>query len=434
MKVAEIAFLFTVFAVQQAFTQKVILEWNQYEPKSVECSSGLRCMGFQNCLRYIGYAVHGQAQSKTSSALRRKYSIGNHFSPATTSKHLLRHPCRGHKRVCCPAFYKIVTSYVWKNNSTHAAITDGKGTENRVGNENDTQVADEKSRRQAVRKMLQENCAQPLTVRASFGEIVKAGELPWLAMLRFADNGALRFSCGGTLISDRYVLTAAHCAKPRKKSMTLVSARLGELNLSSNCDEVAAPDDLINIIYGPLRPKCAAEPLDVDVEEVIVHPEYKYDFVEGFPNDVALIRLKEKVKSSMFVRPICLRGLQSLGAEQEQQGTVKVAGWGMTEMEQGPKSNELRQVPVKRVPRHICRDEHRVMVRDTCQKCAGSRNGSACMGDSGGPLLLQTQLNMTSLVGVVSFGAVDCGTSDVPSVFSDLSCYLDWIIDTIRLE
>ncbi|XP_065342343.1 CLIP domain-containing serine protease B4-like [Cloeon dipterum] len=179
--------------------------------------------------------------------------------------------------------------------------------------------------------------------------------------------------------------------------------RLGELNLSSNCDEVAAPDDLINIIYGPLRPKCAAEPLDVDVEEVIVHPEYKYDFVEGFPNDAHLLAWTAG----------------SHGTEQEQQGTVKVAGLGMTEMEQGPKSNELRQMPVKRVPRHICRDEHRVMVRDTCQKCAGSRNGSACMGDSGGPLLLQT-----SLVGVVGFGVSKCGPSDVPSVFSHLSCYI----------
>ncbi|XP_059476843.1 phenoloxidase-activating factor 3-like isoform X2 [Neocloeon triangulifer] len=361
------------------------------------------------------------------SALRLRYAIGGHFSPASASKLLLRTRCPGHKRVCCPA-WKVVHHDL---NNTRA--------DPKVYDPETTTLATpgpDKKRRHLNRRLLEKSCAQqPLEFRVAFGEEVKAGQLPWLAILRFSDNGTQRFSCGGSLITDQYILTAAHCAKPLKKSMKLVSARLGEVNLASTCDQVAEPDDLLNDIssvFGDLLPKCAAEPQDVEVDEVRVHPEFSYDFIEGFPHDLALVRLKHKVKATMFVRPICLRGLHpDEGRQGREEGTAKVAGWGMTDMSEGPRSNELRQVAVKRVARQVCRDEHRVMVRERCQKCAGSSDGSACMGDSGGPLL-QEMGNTTLLAGVVSYGSFDCGTSAVPSVFSDVSCYLDWIIDTIR--
>jgi len=115
----------------------------------------------------------------------------------------------------------------------------------------------------------------------------------------------------------------------------------------------------------------------------------------------------------------------------------------------GPRSNKLKLAMVKRVPRHICR-EHKVMVREKCQKCAGGLKGNACVGDSGGPLVLQVRKRslklqrnlfllscqikdkLSFLVGVVSFGTYDCGSFPTPSVFSDLHCYIDWIIDTIK--
>jgi secreted trypsin-like serine protease len=73
------------------------------------------------------------------------------------------------------------------------------------------------------------------------------------------------------------------------------------------------------------------------------------------------------------------------------------------------------------------------MVRDKCQKCAGGSSGNACMGDSGGPLVLQVKDKMPLLVGIVSFGTFECGSFSTPSVFSDVSCYLDWILETVKV-
>jgi len=126
-----------------------------------------------------------------------------------------------------------------------------------------------------------------------------------------------------------------------------VSARLGEVNLKSDCDEMVDADFLnaIDSIFGDLRRNdsslgenastpCAATPQDIAVEGVEVHPEFKYSFHDGFPNDLALVRLKEKVKIDQFVRPICLSGLDTnLTAKEEEQGLLSVAGWGMTSMD-----------------------------------------------------------------------------------------------------
>lgn len=128
-----------------------------------------------------------------------------------------------------------------------------------------------------------------------------------------------------------------------------VSARLGEVALNSDCDDVAEQNYLnaIEEVFGDLKSStpsaeyganppnsCAATPLDVPVEEVVVHPGYKYSLIDGFPNDLALVRLAESVQLSPFVHPICLRGLaKNLTPKEEAQGVLTVAGWGMTNME-----------------------------------------------------------------------------------------------------
>lgn len=125
-----------------------------------------------------------------------------------------------------------------------------------------------------------------------------------------------------------------------------MSARLGEVNLNSDCDDVAENDFLFDIdnVFGDLRTKrmssairahsCSADPQNVPVEEVVIHPGYKYSIIEGFPNDLALVRLAMSVQPSQFVHPICLKGLaKNLTPKEEAGGVLTVAGWGMTYMD-----------------------------------------------------------------------------------------------------
>jgi hypothetical protein len=125
-----------------------------------------------------------------------------------------------------------------------------------------------------------------------------------------------------------------------------VSARLGEVNLDSDCDQMVDTEyiNTIDSIFGILRnssddmqssdnSSCASTPQNIEIEEVVVHPGYQYSFIDGFPNDVALVRLKEKAKVDSFVQPICLRGFYyKLTAAEEEKGALTVSGWGMTNM------------------------------------------------------------------------------------------------------
>lgn len=69
----------------------------------------------------------------------------------------------------------------------------------------------------------------------SDGSLVEAGEFPWVVALGYLSSQyKVRFSCGGSLISETFVLTAAHCVKDNQRP---VVARLGKVCLEKNDDE-----------------------------------------------------------------------------------------------------------------------------------------------------------------------------------------------------
>ena len=130
------------------------------------------------------------------------------------------------------------------------------------------------------------------------GTAARFGEFPHMARLAMPDeNGAMVFRCGATLISEQWVMTAAHCLE----SQTIV-VRLGELKEGN--DE-----------FG--------DPVDVQVTRIVKHPNYKPRTVY---NDIALLKLARPVTFSTRIRPACLYGSSTVDR------TKAVAiGFGSTE-------------------------------------------------------------------------------------------------------
>ncbi|XP_067626643.1 trypsin-1-like [Eurosta solidaginis] len=224
-------------------------------------------------------------------------------------------------------------------------------------------------------------------------------EYPWMAMLLRSGD----FYCGGSLINDQYVLTAAHCV--RGFNRRVVSVRL----LSHN------------------RTDGRVSTIDRQLDTIIVHEDYSSRNID---NDIALLRFTKPVKLSEPLKPVCLA---EAGKTYEGEIAV-VTGWGSVK-EGGYIADSLQEVQVPVMSQEDCRKSKYGADRITDNMlCAGYPEGGkdSCQGDSGGPLHVGNNATGSyHLAGIVSWGE-GCARPNAPGVYTRVTQYLDWIEERTR--
>ncbi|XP_066248818.1 ovochymase-like [Euwallacea similis] len=268
------------------------------------------------------------------------------------------------------------------------------------------------------------NCGWQAANRIFNGEATALDEFPWMAVIQYLKpNGQRRIACAGSLISRRYILTAAHCVKGEVlvKLGQPINVRLGEYDTSSpgkDCFQVNRTNF------------CNQNEINAGIEEIIPHPGYTGEYNRY--DDIALIRLNQDIPYSDYIQPVCLPNLSEASTAGEK---LIVAGWGRTEKGRDSNVKLKLQVPLTEASR--CRNafvQLGVQLGDD-QICAGGEDGKdSCTGDSGGPLMrtLPSDGTRWMIEGVVSFGYTQCGTKGFPGVYTRVAKYVPWIHKTVK--
>merc|ERR1712142_1328816 len=234
------------------------------------------------------------------------------------------------------------------------------------------------------------------------GEEADLGSWPWMVTLETRGGS---YYCGGSIISSRFVLTAAHCIQYKGEKVFVV---IGDH------DKLDGGEAVTKRLKGRAIPHKNYDPNNMD-------------------NDVAVIRLNKEIKFSEFngnVAPVCLaRKNDGDYADTD----VTATGWG-TIYSEGPQATVLMEVNLRTITNTQCGEDYgydKTMIIPS-MLCTVMPGKDACQGDSGGPLVtFSTTRGRYVQVGVTSWG-LGCAEKDYPGVFARVTRLERWVLNKAK--
>ncbi|XP_017840143.1 transmembrane protease serine 9 [Drosophila busckii] len=240
------------------------------------------------------------------------------------------------------------------------------------------------------------------------GTAAKAKQLPYQVALHSYFSSAPKEAtiCGGTIISKRWILTAAHCLQEPNSKLLKSIVLLGVFNKAKKHEA------------GIIR-------MQINSSHVIPHEHYDLRTVA---NDIGLVRLPQELKFNVYAQPA---KLPKKNDKQTFEGRLAIAsGWGVTAKQH--QVDVLQYITVKIISNKQCEQlwnaklgKARKLMLDSFI-CIDPHKGLPCRGDSGGPLVLND--GSLTLVGIISHGFDAKCQLRVPDIFTRVSSHIDWIL------
>lgn len=246
--------------------------------------------------------------------------------------------------------------------------------------------------------------ADPVTPKIINGQPVNISAVPWQIAMVFADTADdynAQF-CGGSILSDNWVVTAAHCV-----------------------EGTAAAD--IEILTG-VTSLGEAGSTRIGLQQIISHPDYDDWTLE---HDIALLEVSSPIPLNGNTRASIGLPFELSAASWPTAGAAStVSGWGNTSTSSSAFPYDLYAAVVDVLSSpgsSSCGSYTQSEYLPDVMLCAGelTLGKDSCQGDSGGPLAVQAAGTWT-LAGIVSWG-YGCADPDYPGVYTRVTTYLDWI-------
>ncbi|PNF13584.1 Chymotrypsin BI [Cryptotermes secundus] len=226
------------------------------------------------------------------------------------------------------------------------------------------------------------------------------GQFPWQVAI-IIDNS---YFCGGSLISDDWVLTAAHCA---------INFTSFDVTLGSSQVDILSPGSRT-----------------LQSRTSFIHEEYDSSRIN---NDIALIKLPQMIDFTLYILPARLPSRAQVNDTLVGE-TLRCSGWGIICDDCSEISSTLQYVDLSVITNSVCQEVFGELITDTKICVSTGDLKSPCNGDSGGPLVFQEDDGRYTEVGIVSFGHILGCERGYPVAFTRITSYLDWIEEKTGIQ